>query len=842
MLIRLPVLRKVLHTLSLCLLSGFVSFQANAQQTKNISGKVTDAQTAEPIPYVTVFVKLPNHTNKATTTDFDGLYHMDVPANADTCYVRYIGYLPSKKVLAHGNATDVNFQMNADNKLLKEVRITPKSYVNPAWEIMDAMVKHKDQNNMEKLKSYRYESYNRIEVFMNNLSDKMRRRKVMAQLLPLMDSLKQIAGSNGTPVLPIFMSETISDLTHQRSPDRKTENVLRTKVSGVGIEDGTLISQIVSAGFQQYNFYKNYLRLAGKDFISPMSDSWKLFYDYELVERNDRINGKDYYKISFKPKRDHDLSFSGVMWLTQDTYALYRMDASLSPNANIDFLDKIRIQQEMVQPAGTDAWVPSLTRVVVNVSNILKNQSGFIGQFYISNRDFKVNEVYPESTFKEPLTLSDDADKVDEQYWKTHRHDTLTNADKKVYQMIDTVKNLPIVRTYADLIGMLINGYYRAGKFSFGPYLYTYSYNDLEGSVLRVGGQTNRYFSNKLILGGFLSYGFRDKHWIYNGFADYILSRKPWTQVGVSYLHDISQTGYQFENFSNSNNVFKASIRNGDISRRGPFLYNETKTYIQTDIYPTLRGKLTLLHNTFDPLFMFNYTSPLNLNRYHDYEVSEIGTELQWTPGRRQIQSSKINKRVTVGSGGDDPVITLRYTRGLKVLSGDFEYDKIAANITQKVHMGIFGKGEYSLTGGYIPATLPYPLLENHRYSFNTMRFQEFTSDKYVSLNYTQHMDGLLTNSLPLLKSLNMRTLADLNILYGGLSDENNTRPGPDGIRRFDRSLGTVPYVELGYGVENVLKFLRFDFLYRLNHNNHVDQAGELPKRFALRIGIQFRL
>jgi hypothetical protein len=810
-----------------------------AQQLRTITGKVSDAQTGEPIPYATIFVKLHNHTNKAISTNFDGHYIIEVPAYADTIFASYISYLPSKKAILN-TTKEINFQLLDDTKLLKEVKVTPKSYVNPAWEIMEQMVKHKEINNLEKLYSYEFESYSRIAVSLNNLSDKMKRRKAMKQLLPLMDSLKDIAGSDGTPILPIFMSETISDVYHRLHPDQKTENVLRTKVNGVGIEDATLISQIVSSGFQQYNFYNNYLRIAGKDFISPMTNAWKGFYDYELIERNELINGKYYFKIAFKPKLEHDLAFAGVMWLTQDSYALYRMDATLSAKANIDFLNKIKVKQEMTQPPGTDVWIPALTRVLVYVDNPIKGKSGFIGQFYISNRNILINKTYPDKLFKESLTLSDDADKKDDNYWVTHRHDTLTKDDKRIYQMIDTVKSLPIVRTYADIIGMLINGYYRVGDFSFGPYLYTYSYNDLQGSVLRLGGQTNRYFSNRLILGGSVSYGFKDQQWIFDSSVDYIFKRKPWTQAGVSYVHDISQTTYQFENFNDNNTIFNTSIRNGDITNRGPFLQNQIKFYYQTDLTSQIRGKVSFLHRTFDPLTKFNYTDPISKSKYHDYEVSEIGAEIQWTPGRRQLQSSKINKRISVGNGEDNAILTVRYTKGLKTVYGVFNYDKFSANLTQKLHMGVFGRGEYAITAGYIPATLPLPLLENSRYSFNTMGFLEYVSDKYLQLNYSQHLDGFLTNRIPLIKALNIRTLFDFNILYAGLSGANNT-PLVKGVRKFDRSLADVPYMEAGYGVENILKFLRFDFLYRLNHTDHLDQTGKLPTKFAFRTSIRFR-
>lgn len=813
----------------------------SAQSFKNISGKITDAETGEPLPYVTVFVKLPDHATKAISTDFSGLYHLIIPHPlTDSIYASYVGYLPAKKILPKAHTVTIDFQMKADNQLLNMVTVTPKSYINPAWPIMEKVVKHKDENNLENLKSYQYESYGRLILSVTNISDKMKQRKVMKQILPLMDSLKRMAGDDGKPTLPVFMSETMSSYYYQRSPQLKTEHVDRTKVTGVGIEDETLISQIIGSSFQQYNFYKNYLRLANKDFISPITDSWKTFYNYELTDANDNIDGKEYYKIEFKPKRAHDLSFIGVMWITQDSYALYRMDVLVAPDANLDFLNKIRIQQEMVQPQGSRAWVPEKTRILLHISNINKNWSGFMGNFYLSNKNIQVNKTYPRALFKEPLTMGDSIGKNDENYWVRNRPEPLSTADKKVYQMIDTVKNLPMVRTYADIAGMLINGYYRSGKFSYGPYLYTYSYNDVQGSVLRLGGITNKYFSNKLILGGYVSYGFRDQKWNYNASVDYIFSRKPWMQAGLAYTRDLGQTGYQFENFSKSNNVFKASIRNGHILQRGPFRQNDFRGYVQTDVAPNWRATLTADRRTFDPLYNFTYVSPVNGLRYTNYQVAEVIGELQWQPGRRLLQSSKINKRIMLGGGTDKPVVTLRYTHGFKTLGGDFAYDKIAANITQKIHMGILGKGEYSLTGGYIPSALPYPLLENHRYNFNTMRFLEYTSDRYVALTYTQHMEGFITNSIPLLKELNVRTVADFNLLDGSLSNENGGRSST--LRRPTRSLEGIPYVEAGYGVENIFKFVRVDFLHRLTHRDHADINGVPPSNFAVRVTVQFRL
>lgn len=834
-------LRRSSYTLCLLLLYGGI---LKAQEGKVLTGKITDAQTGEAIPYATIYVKLKDGKKKAAAADFDGLYRLAIPSNlaTDSVYTTYVSYSIARKLLPQGNHPVLDFQLSESGRLLNTVTITPKSYVNPAWEIMENLVRNKPRNDHRYLKSYGYQSYNRIEISVVNIGEKMKKNKVIKQVLPLMDDLQKIAGEEGSPSLPIFMSETISDYFHTTNPEQKTEHVLRTKVSGVGIEDETLISQLAGSTFLQYNFYSNFLKLANKEFISPTSNSWKTYYNYELSDAHDKIDGREYYKIEFKPKRSHDLAFDGVMWITKDSYALYRIDCTVSKDANLNFLNKIRIQQAMVQGPGTTAWIPKQTRIVVNVGTTSKKLSGFIAKFYLSNKDMEVNKDYPASLFKEPMVMDKDVNKVDEKYWVKNRADSLTATDKAVYKMIDTVKNLPLVKTYADIAGMLINGYYKAGKISFGPYPYTYSYNDLEGSVLRLGATTNTRFSDKLILSGFLSYGFRDRRFKYNGAVDYIFSRKPWVQAGISYQHDIGQTGYQFENFVLAqNNVFSASIRNGKVSRRGPFIQNISNAYVQTDLLPNVRGKLTLSHRTFDPLFNFMYRDNEDKITYNNYQVSEAISELQWTPGRRLLESSKINKRIMIGNGGGSPIFTFRYIHGLKIAGGDFTYNKFALNVYQRPLLGIFGRGEYSFTAGYIPDALPYPLLENHRFNFNTMRFLEFTSDRYMALSYTQHMDGLITNSIPLLKKLNVRTVAVLNVLEGSLSDQNN-EAFIRGRAKLNRSLEGVPYVEAGYGVENIFKIIRVDFLHRLTHKQHLNDAGLEPSNFAIRTTLQFRL
>jgi hypothetical protein len=103
------------------------------------------------------------------------------------------------------------------------------------------------------------------------------------------------------------------------------------------------------------------------------------------------------------------------------------------------------------------------------------------------------------------------------------------------------------------------------------------------------------------------------------------------------------------------------------------------------------------------------------------------------------------------------------------------------------------------------------------------MNYGEFVSDHYVSVNYRQYMEGFLLNRVPLLRKLNWRLLATGNVILGGMRASNQkliAQFNPVGLETLPAGYFTnsKPYVELGYGVENIFKFLRVDFVHRMSY------------------------
>ena len=152
---------------------------------------------------------------------------------------------------------------------------------------------------------------------------------------------------------------------------------------------------------------------------------------------------------------------------------------------------------------------------------------------------------------------------------------------------------------------------------------------------------------------------------------------------------------------------------------------------------------------------------------------------------------------------------------------------------------------------GKIFGEVPYPLLRNHlgnetlfytNAAFNTMNFNEFASDQYFSLRYRHFFEGFLLNKIPLIKKLKWRGVANANVLFGSVRDANIANApteDPDGnmLETFGRLDPTKPYLELGYGIENIFKFFRIDFFHRMTY---LDNPGAKP--FGVKISAQIIL
>lgn len=821
----------------------FYSAAVQAQQTV-VTGRVIDGTTGEAIPFVSVMFL---GTTIGGTTDFDGYYNLKTSEKVDSIRVSFLGFVTQIKPIKRGVSQTIDFQLVESATEVEEVVIRPGE--NPANKIIKQAQERKEFNEYTSLDAYQYESFTKVQLAIDNLSEKFKNRKMMKPIMPLFDTVAHLS-ENGKPILPVFISETLSDFYVLKKPYRKREYIKATKIVGVGVTDGSLTSQIIGSSFQQYNFYSNWVNILDKNFVSPISNASLGYYVFTLRDTV-KIDGKDCYELQVNPKRAGDLAFTGKIWVQDSTFALKRVILEIGKSANLNFVDKLKIQQELEQTSA-GPWLPSKTRVLLNIQEISKNSPGMVALFYTSNRDFLVNKGKPTKFYDTPLEVAEDATQYGKEFWDTSRHERISNSEKKVYQMVDTLRNLPSVKTWIEYVDIIISGYKEVGKVDIGPYALLYGFNNLEGSRFSLGFKTNEYFSRKWTLRGYTAYGIRDGRFKYLARVDRILTRKHWTTLTLSYKDDVEQIGVTDQDYSTSNlfnqiALFQANQLNRTI---------DYKVKVGREFKKGITGWLTTRNKsyTFAPIGDFNFAYIKNTEDPNNPTISNSFINTTVT-GKIRIAMKELfiidgNDRISIGNGFA-PQLEVAYTRGLKdVLDGGFNYDKIDFKLRQYVVFGTLGQGDYILTAGKVFGALPYPLLfvqrgneafVSSRNAYNLMNFFEFVTDQYVALNYEHHFDGLFTNRTPLIKKWKLRLFATGKGVWGSVTKDNLALlPNTDAAGRNVTGFGEInrePYVEVGYGVENIFKIVRVDFIHRLTH---LDAPNARPFGVKLQLQLKF--
>ncbi|MEP1086801.1 MAG: DUF5686 family protein [Algoriphagus sp.] len=803
-----------------------------------VKGKVTDSSTGDPIPFASVLLK---GTTVGISTDFEGNYSLGTKSLTDSIMVSYLGYISATKPLLNQAEQTVNFQLKPSDFEMETFVFTAGE--NPAFEIIRQAVNRKKDFDKRELRAYQTKNYTKIEIDIDHVSEEFSKRKSVQKVTSVLDSIKQLTNDEGEKILPVFFSETVSKYYFRNNPELRKEVVEKSKVTGVGITDGSTTSQITGSAFQEYNFYKNWLSIVGKEFVSPIADGWKQFYDYDLVD-SVLVGSDSCYLLKVYPLREQDLAFSGTIWINKETYSLKQVDLTIPKEANLNFIERIKIQQELTATTA-GPLIPAKTRVQIKIGQITPKTAGLLAKFYMSADSIQIDEPQPTSFFNQQVVLSPGYDEGTDEFWEDNRQDILTQEDIAVLKMVDTLKRIPIVRFYTEGLKFFGTGYLPIGKVDIGPWPGFFNYNDIEGVRLGMGFRTNIKFSKKWAFSGYAGYGFKDGQLKYTGKVTRILDRYHWTSVSLYTQREIDQVGLEIASLQ-GNSVFLAASRFGTLRR--PYFSRKHRIEFEREFFKGFLMYSDLSFMKFDPLYNFYYLEKGTGEYRSNFETTEARVGLRY--GRDEVILINDNERASLGPLRW-PIFDLSYAKGMNWLGGDISYSKLNFYVYQKLNVGMFGVSRYEFDAGKVFGEVPYPVMKNHlgnetlfytSAAFNTMNFNEFASDQYASLRYRHYFEGFLLNKIPVLKKLKWRAVANANILYGSVSNKNianapTVDPSGNPLETFGRLDPTKPYVELGYGIENIFKFFRVDFFHRMTY---LDNPGAKP--FGVKISGQIIL
>lgn len=833
-----------------------ISSKINAfsQQNYTISGKVKDELTGEGVPFATVSLK---GKQIATYTDFEGNYQLISKVISDSIMVSFVGYLPKTKALGTEFEQVINFQLSS--QVLKEIVVYARRE-NPAYRILKEVDKNKSKNDYAKLNAYQYDSYNHIGISVRNLSKSFKRKKIIRDIYDKIKAIEQLKDSeDANIIIPLFVSETSSSIYFRKSPTMMKEDIHKTHIKGLGLTDDSFMAQLTNSGYNSINFYQPWVGLFKKEIMSPIVKQGNGFYNYYLKDTV-QVGLYNCYAIDFDPKNKYDLAFRGTAWIDTTSHALVQIEANLDKTANINFIDNVKIQQEYEYLGNNeDVWMPEKTRLVLSASGLFDETTGAVISLNKSIKNVVANQAKPVSFFENTIELAEDRNSGGEEFWKKTRDEKMTKDEQLAFDLIDTLNQIPSFKRLSNTINYFINGgYFKLNsKINFGSTFFTYSYNNIEHNRLRVGIRTSPQFSKRLDIRAFVAYGTYDKVYKGGGEIYYTFPNASATRLGLFAKMDIDQIGIRQDEIGN-NPLFQVISYFGKL--RGAFFKRDYTLSVQQKFMQNFNETVTIRYRKFLPLTHYD-----DLNLFENEQQSiltnftnpEISFETSYIPNRL---FTKNPNRIKIRAGTSKPVISFKYTYGL-IKDGELvknkeklgNYHIFEANFSHVLHLGKVGKTEYNIQGFYTPSLLPLTQLKAPlgnqtliyaNNAFNMMQFSEFASDKSISLSLFHSFEGLLTNRLPLINRWNLRTFALGKVLYGSMRDENfnllseyvENRPKKPSIYQ-PASLGDIPYVEVGYGVDNIFRLLRVAAIHRLTHLN-----SPAAKSFGIRLGIKLSL
>ncbi|WP_230201964.1 DUF5686 and carboxypeptidase-like regulatory domain-containing protein [Bacteroides neonati] len=812
-----------------------------------IKGVVTDSITGEPLPSVSLILK---GTTIGAPTDYDGRFSFSAPSKAGTLKVSYIGYTEKEIQLIPGKTGNLSILLVPTSISLSEVVVKPtrERYTkkdNPAVAFVKNVIRQREQNDPRNKEFYSYDQYEKIMFAMNDYKPKSKKDGKVGQFDFLNDYIDTL--EIGKTILPVSEREKLMSVYYRKDP--KSEKCVMKAAKADGVDellspDG--MQEFLNEVFKEVNIFQNDIPLFLNRFVSPLSAMGPNFYKYYMLDTLE-VAGQKCVDLGFAPFTPESFGFTGHLFITLDsTYFVQRVKLNVPKKINLNFVGGMTIEQTFCRtPDGTRLLTKDDIKVDFKVTEKSKGIYAQRLNIYTNHAfDAPVNmSVFSEGA---PIIIPPEAYKRSSEYWEDHRPDEAgKRKSKSVGELMERLRTVPVFYAAEQVITAFVNGYVPSNsdpaksKFELGPVNTIISGNSIEGARFRVGGTTTTAFNKRLFVNGYVAYGTRDHKLKYDAAVEYSFIDKknyptefPVHSLRLEYMYDVNQLGQHYL-YTNKDNIFVAIKRQRDT--RATFQRKAELTYYREHYNGVSYGaalrnltEYSTRYAVFDRIDRDQKVTSLK-----DYHMTELELKLRYAPNEKFYQTRDSRFPITF----DAPVFTLSHTMSFKdVLGSSYNYQKTEFGIRKRFWLSAYGAVDIIGKVGKVWSTVPYPLLilpnANLSYliqseSYTNMNAMEFINDEYASWDLTYNMNGLILNSIPLIKKLKWREVVTFRGLFGNLTNKNNPylterNEGlfqfPEGSYIMDKK---VPYMEMGVGIENIFKFIRVDYTWRLSYKNH---------------------
>jgi hypothetical protein len=803
-------------------------------QPAAIKGQVKDAHNEEPIPFASVVIK---PARLGVISDSLGFFTIPIEPGTqiDSLEVTYVGY--DKFIISLQGISDSSFlKINLARAVTQGVVI--KSKADRGLILWRKIVRNKPRNDRARYSYFGYELHNKLELDFNRVNkEKLEERKFVKPFSFILDNIDSSDG--GPPILPVFLTETLSDYFFRLAPRKTREVIKASKTNGVNNES---VTKLLGGMYQNVNVYANFIPVFDKQFVSPLSSQGDNYYVYSTPDTI-MLNGRRFYHWIFSPKRKGENTFEGDAWVHDSSFAIQRIQLRLTGLSTVNHIENLSIYQDY-SLINDSTWFLSKDKFIADVYPIGKNNFGMKGRKTTTYRNITfdrdvIDKALMSNRLAEEVVVLPGAEEKTKSYWDEARHEALTKNEAGIYKMIDTLQQMPLFKKYTNTLSFITTGYKPIGNFEIGPWFNWVTLNAWEGLRTRFDLGTTPGFSPDWYLHGYLAYGFGDKTFKGKAEAYYFLNKEPRSYLHATYLNDIDN-GQNYYDEVSLDNIFALAIRKQGI----PIKFMQVEMQ-ELEYYTSTRSgfsvKLGLQHKNFNPLDNIPGKENFPSGKGAALNNFEAAVTLRFSYLEKFLQGNYF--RVSLGS--DYPTVELQYHKGFSgVLNSNYDYHKLKFRINDYFKIAPFGTLDINIYGGKTFGTLPYMLLEvapgneiyyYNKYAFNLMNRFEYINDRYAGFAIEHNFGPGIFKYTGITRKLKWRQFWNVKTLVGGLSDENyalNFVPG----HPFQNLDGKM-YIEGGTGIDNILKVLRLDLIWRFG-------PKPLPDNWVGKFGVfgSFRL
>lgn len=654
-------------------------------------------------------------------------------------------------------------------------------------------------------------------------------------------------------VLRVSLKETVSDIIFRKSPRARKEIVHGRRSEGVDRAfDQENIYRVLDDVLSEVDIYGNDVAILQKRFVSPLANIGPDYYKYFITDTLD-IEGTRCMAIAFSPRDPQSLGFSGQLFVAADdtTGFVKRVMMRVPSSANINYIDRMTIIQSYEKDSSgnrnkTSDIMSVVLQILPGTQRFLAERTTIYSDFSYSERsDFQQYYSKAGRTFHLPAY-----DQQPESFWQSARKIPLTDGERNLGSLMSHLRKKRWFIRSERVLKIIVEGYVATGeksKVDLGPVNTLISYNTLEGVRLRIGGITTANLNPHLFARGYVAYGTHDRKFKYLAELEYSFPAKkryaqefPVRSIRASHQYDVDMLGQDYL-FTNPDNVFISFRRQkSDLAtyrRRSELTYTH-------ELENNFSFAASLRHETQKetPFIKFIDGQGRNFTRYNQ---TSLRLMFRYSPGEKFIEGHTERERINL----DSPEITLSHEIGPRGWFGsEFFLNKTELAARNRFQLSWLGYADVTLKGGIIWNRVQFPALmwpnANLSYtvqpeSYSLMNPMEFANDRYASIDLSYWLNGLILNRIPWINRARLREVFTFKSLWGGLSRKND--PSYDSsLFRFPADartclMSSTPYMEIGFGLDNILSVLRVDYVWRLTYLDHpgINRSG-------LRVALHF--